>query len=81
MWHARWTVPVHVMLPVIGWGLTQIDPQLSVRAFLAVHLAFLGVLVVTVPWWWRRISELAALLLVNHAATFLSFMILAEVLT
>lgn len=70
LWHARWTVPLHIVLPIgLSW-LIRNDPSMAVSAFWGVHASFPLVLLVTAPWWWSRKDELLALLLTNHLVSF-----------
>jgi hypothetical protein len=70
LWHARWTVPLHIVLPIgLSW-LIRNDPSTAASAFWGVHAGFPLVLLVTAPWWWSRKDELLALLLFNHIVSF-----------
>ena len=70
LWHARWTVPLHIALPIgLSW-LIRNDPSTAASAFWGVHAGFPLVLLVTAPWWWSRKDELLALLLINHIVSF-----------
>ncbi len=68
----RYTIPVHLLLPWVLWGLTVIDPAAPMWFFVAVHGLFPVAVVATYPWWRGQGMDLALLVAVNHAATFLS---------
>ncbi len=70
LWHARWTVPMHLVLPVGLWWLIRNDPIVAAGAFAGVHLGVPVLLLITVRWWWDRVADLVLLLLINHLATF-----------
>ena len=70
LWHARWTVPLHVVLPIGLWWLMRHDFGSAVTAFVGIHVGFLLVLLTTVRWWWSRTGELVLLLFINHLVTF-----------
>ena len=77
LWHLRWTVPLHIVLPIgLAW-LIRHDPGQAVEAFWAVHAGFPVVLLVTARWWWSRKDELLAVLLVNHVVSFATLMFFA----
>ena len=67
---AWWTVPLHVAMGFGFCWMIEHDPDGLASAFVWVHLGVPAVLLVTAGWWWDRKSELAALLCINHAATF-----------
>ncbi len=66
----RWTVPLHVVLPIGLWWLMQINTMLAAQVFLGVHIGFLIVLLVTIAWWWAHSGDLIALLFINHMVSF-----------
>lgn len=69
LWHARWTVPAHVILGGVAWWMATADLELAANAFLGLHIAFAVVFMATAKWWWSRFGEVAALVVVNHLAT------------
>jgi hypothetical protein len=70
LWHLRWTVPLHVALPIGLWWLLHHNFLSAVTTFVVIHVGFLLFLVTTVRWWWPRINELLLLLFINHVVTF-----------
>lgn len=70
MWHLRWTIPVHVLLPLGLWWLMNIDPRLAAQAFVGMHALFLLALLATMRWWWAHSGDLIAVLFVNHIVSF-----------
>ncbi|REJ85591.1 MAG: hypothetical protein DWQ34_28705 [Planctomycetota bacterium] len=70
LWHARWTLPLHVVLPIWLWWLMQHDPGQATAIVLGIHIGFPAVMLVTIRWWWRRVGELVALLILNHLVSF-----------
>lgn len=77
---ARYTIPFHLLLPWLLWGLSFIGPQVPFALFVAFHVLFPVVLVVTFRWWKNEIVELLMLVVINHLATFVSGAIAAWVL-
>ena len=69
-WHARWTVPMHVLLPILLWWLLQTSPAAAAYMFWGIHLVFLVLLLISCRWWWNRADDLLGLLLLNHFVTF-----------
>lgn len=69
---ARYTIPIHLVLPWALWGLAVLHPAAPVWFFLSVHVLFPVVLVVTYRYWRGQGAELALLVGVNHVATLLS---------
>ncbi len=70
LWHACWTVPLHLVLPVGLWWLIRNNPIAAAWAFAGVHLGVPVLLLITVRWWWDRVADLVLLLLINHLTTF-----------
>ncbi len=70
LWHARWTVPLHLVLPVGLWWLIRNDPIVAASVFAGVNVGVPVLLLITVRWWWGRVVDLVLLLLINHLATF-----------
>ena len=70
LWHARWTVPLHVILPIgLSW-LMRHDFDAAVTTFAGIHVGFPLLLLMTVRWWWSRTGELLLLLFINHIVSF-----------
>lgn len=69
LWHLRWTVPVHLLLPVGLWWLMQSDPHLAAQVFLGIHLVCLPALVAVFWKWWAHSADLIAILFVNHVVS------------
>ena len=76
LWHARWTVPLHILLPMGLVWLIRNDPGLAAKAFIAVHAGFPLVLLGTIGWWWRQKGDLIALLVINHFFSFAVYFLL-----
>lgn len=70
LWHLRWTVPVHALLPIGLCWLLRYAPETAASAFWGVHLGFPVILLATVRWWWNQPGDLIALLFINHMVTF-----------
>jgi len=69
-WHLRWTVPLHIALPIGLWWIMQFDGWLAAQAFFAIHIVGLVLFLVTIKWWWSQSGDLIGLLFINHFATF-----------
>jgi hypothetical protein len=69
---ARITIPVHLLLPWLLWGLATAFPQAPVVFFVGVHVLFPVVLVGTYPLWRGQGIEVALLIGMNHGATLAS---------
>jgi hypothetical protein len=67
---ARYTVPLHVVLPAAVWIPGAMEGLWFTLVFFVIHLGFPVVLAVTYPWWRGRGGELAVLLVLNHIVTF-----------
>ena len=78
--HARWTVPVHLALPIVGWGLAAIDAELAAWGFAGIHVLFLVFFIATLRLWWSRVEQLLVLVAINHVASFLSLWALTSAL-
>ena len=78
---AYYTIPFHVVAPVlIAWaGSEHVD--LVSKAWLAVHLLFPIVLVLSYPWWQGQGQQVLGLLAVNHLASFATIIALAVALS
>lgn len=77
LWHARWTLPLHVVLPIGLWWLVQHDPGSATVLFVGIHAGFPILLIATVRWWWSRRGELIALLIINHLVSFVVLAVVA----
>jgi hypothetical protein len=75
---ARWTVPIHVLLPCLFAALHR-HTGVLVGLFLGFHLAFPVLLVATWSRWRGHGEEVAFLVVVNHVVTFTTFAVLALV--
>lgn len=65
-----WGVALHVVLPVLmaaGWSWSA---DAMIGGWLAIHLLFPAVLVVTFPWWRGQGEAVVLMLLLNHLVTF-----------
>ena len=71
------TIPVHVLLPVLIAWLGSDHVELVSDAWLAVHLLFPLVLVLSYPWWQGQGEQVLALIVVNHVASFATVVALA----
>ncbi|HHO49532.1 MAG TPA: hypothetical protein ENK18_01375 [Deltaproteobacteria bacterium] len=69
LWLARYTVPLHLLLPLGLWGIGRHDPAWAGGLLLAIHLAFPLLLIVTRPRWRGQEVSLLLLLLANHLAS------------
>ena len=67
---ARYTVPLHVLLPAALWIPGAMEGLGFTVGFFVVHFGFPFVLAITYPWWRGRAGELVALLVLNHIVTF-----------
>jgi|GEM_PF-3112004 len=69
-WHLRWTIPLHIALPIGLWWMMQLDGWLAAQAFITLHVVGLMFFVGTIKWWWRQSGDLIGLLFINHFVTF-----------
>ena len=69
---ARYSIPIHALLPWILWGLSRLGTEVPVALFMAFHLVFPEVAVASYRYWRGQGIELLVLLAVNHAVTFVS---------
>lgn len=76
---ARYSVPVHLLLPLILWAVARADASWAGYLFLGLHIVFPLVLALTLRWWREHVWELAVLLVINHVASFLSAAVLLEI--
>ncbi len=66
-----WGVALHVLLPIgmsAGWAWSA---DAVIGGWLAIHVLFPAVLVLTFPWWRDQVE--AVVLLLNHLVTFATF--------
>lgn len=78
---ARYSVPAHLLLPLLLWGVGRIDTSAAGYLFLGLHLVFPLALALTLRWWRDHVWELAALLVINHVASFVSAAVLLEIVS
>ena len=71
---ARYTVPVHALLPAVLW----LPSAWFTAVFFILHIAGVVLLAVSYPWWQGRVAEMVALVVVNHAVTFGVFGVVAS---
>ncbi len=69
-WHVRWTVPLHILLPIGLWWIMQVDGWLAAQVFIAIHVVALVLFIGTIKWWWALSGDLVGLLFINHFVTF-----------
>jgi len=69
---ARYTIPFHLLLPWILWGLAALDQEAPIWLFLALHLVFPVLLIASYRYWRGQGLDVVLLVVVNHAATFVS---------
>ncbi len=78
---APYSIGIHLALPLLFaliWYLA--GEAVTATVLIWMHVVFAGVLVVTLPWWWRLAEAVAMLLVLNHVATFLTGSILVWLL-
>jgi hypothetical protein len=69
---ARYSLPVHALLPFVLWLLAAADQQTALQVgFYVIHFGFPVVLLVTYPWWEGQGAAVVGLIVANHAVTFL----------
>lgn len=69
---ARYSLPVHAVLPLVIWLLAATDQQTALQVgFYVIHFGFPAVLLVTYPWWEGQGTAMVGLIVANHAVTFL----------
>jgi hypothetical protein len=68
---ARVTIPIHMALPLVLFVIAR-QKGIEAAAWSAVWShGVTGVgLLVTLPWWWRRLASMVVLLILDHVATF-----------
>lgn len=69
---ARISIPLHFALPWILWAMSWLGPGAPVMLFVAFHVLFPVVAVVTYRYWRGQGIDLLMLVVVNHAVTFIS---------
>lgn len=69
---ARVTIPLHFALPWILWGLAWVGPSAPVMLFMALHVLFPVLAVVTYRYWKGQGFDLLLLIVVNHVVTLIS---------
>ncbi len=67
---APFTIPFHVLLPIVLWQVSDGTLAVPATVWLSIHLGFPLVLLMTYRWWQGQIDSLIGLLIVNHLATF-----------
>jgi hypothetical protein len=67
---AKYCVAVHAGLPFVIWWAGAIDPMVTTWAWVGAHVLFPVFLLFTYPYWKGQGVEVAVLIVLNHAVTF-----------
>lgn len=77
---ARYTLPVHLLLPAGLWVVAQLDITWAGVVLLALHLLFPLLLAVTWRWWWGQGPSVLILVILNHLASLLGAAVWLELI-
>lgn len=66
---ARFTVPIHLLLPALLWESTQRWPNTLTQQLLVIHALGAVLIAASYRLWRGRGEELAVLILIDHLAT------------
>jgi hypothetical protein len=73
---APFTIPFHVLLPIVLWQVSDGTLAVPSVVWLSIHYGFPLVLLLTKRWWRNQIGNLIGLLVVNHLTTFATILLL-----